>query len=665
MKSNFLRKLISLVLMLIAVQMLSAKNYYVATNGSDGNPGTENRPFKTIQKAANLVNPGDVVLIKRGIYRDKIQIRRSGTNGNRIIFKAFPGDELRAIIEGTSLRLLQSSHIEISGLRVQNILAQNGPPEGIYVEGPASDITIRNNHTFNTFGSGISAWGVPWRSNPGNFNNIRNLKILNNKVEKACNGGFNECITLSNGVNGFQISNNEIFNGGNPVNGGEGIDVKLGVQNGTISFNYLHGLTRRGIYIDAAGILNFAKPFAKKIKVFNNRVRDCKGQGMALMTEGKGDIFDVDIYNNLFYNNTEDGLMFFDHPAGNGIIRDVRAVNNTCYNNNRFGILLNFPRATGIVLRNNILYQNKSGNLNLKAGQSVTSNNLVGPNPLFVNANQANFRLRAGSPAINKGTTQNAPNTDFDGNSRNGAVDIGAFEFGGNTPPPTPTPNPGSNNIPFGKIIWLKANQGKAGYVVAERNLTDAPLKANRNRLGQWEKFRVENAGNGKVHLKALANNKYVQARINDNGKMLASTNNKLGWETFTWESKGNGKVALKAFNNKYVQARLNLATKELAAIADTARDWETFNWGETTASGQKSLSEKNITYSLYPNPTDSNNLVFIDGVKNKDTVSIYDINGAFVATKTINNGAIEVSELAIGIYFITVNNRSLKLIIN
>jgi PKD repeat protein len=43
--------------------------YYVSPKGSDSNPGTEALPFKTIQKAADRVNPGDTVIVQYGDYR--------------------------------------------------------------------------------------------------------------------------------------------------------------------------------------------------------------------------------------------------------------------------------------------------------------------------------------------------------------------------------------------------------------------------------------------------------------------------------------------------------------------------------------------------------------------------------------------------------------------
>ena len=41
--------------------------YYVATTGSDSNLGTETSPFLTIQKAANVVKPGETVIVKDGV----------------------------------------------------------------------------------------------------------------------------------------------------------------------------------------------------------------------------------------------------------------------------------------------------------------------------------------------------------------------------------------------------------------------------------------------------------------------------------------------------------------------------------------------------------------------------------------------------------------------
>ncbi|MDX1371450.1 MAG: DUF1565 domain-containing protein, partial [Nitrososphaeraceae archaeon] len=55
----------------IAINIAFATNYYVDTNhpnASDNNPGTEELPFKTIQKGIDVAFAGDNVLVKNGTY---------------------------------------------------------------------------------------------------------------------------------------------------------------------------------------------------------------------------------------------------------------------------------------------------------------------------------------------------------------------------------------------------------------------------------------------------------------------------------------------------------------------------------------------------------------------------------------------------------------------
>ena len=48
---------------------LPATNYFVATNGSDTNSGTIEKPFATLRKAQSKVVAGDTVYIRRGTYK--------------------------------------------------------------------------------------------------------------------------------------------------------------------------------------------------------------------------------------------------------------------------------------------------------------------------------------------------------------------------------------------------------------------------------------------------------------------------------------------------------------------------------------------------------------------------------------------------------------------
>ncbi|MFL0770922.1 MAG: DUF1565 domain-containing protein, partial [Prochlorococcus sp.] len=78
---------------------VTSRNYYVATNGDDTNPGTLQAPFKTIQHAITKVKAGDTVQIRGGIYREKLLLEDiNGTKDNPITFENYPNEEV--IISG-------------------------------------------------------------------------------------------------------------------------------------------------------------------------------------------------------------------------------------------------------------------------------------------------------------------------------------------------------------------------------------------------------------------------------------------------------------------------------------------------------------------------------------------------------------------------------------
>ena len=69
--------------------------YYVAKNGSDKNPGTEEKPFLTINKAAQLADAGDTVIIGEGVYREYVNPARGGlSEDSRITYKAKDGEQV-------------------------------------------------------------------------------------------------------------------------------------------------------------------------------------------------------------------------------------------------------------------------------------------------------------------------------------------------------------------------------------------------------------------------------------------------------------------------------------------------------------------------------------------------------------------------------------------
>lgn len=75
-----------------------SKTYYVDQKNpeaSDSNPGTEEKPFLTINHAAQIVQPGERVLVKSGVYRELVSPAQGGTDPQHIIsYEAYPGHEV-------------------------------------------------------------------------------------------------------------------------------------------------------------------------------------------------------------------------------------------------------------------------------------------------------------------------------------------------------------------------------------------------------------------------------------------------------------------------------------------------------------------------------------------------------------------------------------------
>ncbi len=68
--------------------------YYVALNGSDSNAGTLGSPFRTIEKAVTLVQPGQTIYVRGGTYNltATIAIAKNGAANSLISLSAYQGE---------------------------------------------------------------------------------------------------------------------------------------------------------------------------------------------------------------------------------------------------------------------------------------------------------------------------------------------------------------------------------------------------------------------------------------------------------------------------------------------------------------------------------------------------------------------------------------------
>jgi hypothetical protein len=82
-----------------------AKTYYVdntAPEADDAGPGDKAHPFRTLSKAAEVLQPGERVVIAAGIYRECVRPARGGTGPNAMIsYEAAPG--AKVVITGSEV----------------------------------------------------------------------------------------------------------------------------------------------------------------------------------------------------------------------------------------------------------------------------------------------------------------------------------------------------------------------------------------------------------------------------------------------------------------------------------------------------------------------------------------------------------------------------------
>lgn len=90
MKLNWLTALLLGLLASLTSGAARANVYVVTLTGSDGSPDTAARPFATIQKAADMAQAGDTVVVKGGLYRQAVHLHNSGTAVAPIRFVADP-----------------------------------------------------------------------------------------------------------------------------------------------------------------------------------------------------------------------------------------------------------------------------------------------------------------------------------------------------------------------------------------------------------------------------------------------------------------------------------------------------------------------------------------------------------------------------------------------
>ena len=119
-----------------------AATWYVAMDGDDGNPGTLEEPFRTIQRALREVAPGDTVLVRAGVYDLETYVDVEGEPGSPVTLSSFPGE--RAVLDGSGHGPDDPIKFRVTGafLVIRDLEFRGGPSDGVLVTDGAHDVEL-------------------------------------------------------------------------------------------------------------------------------------------------------------------------------------------------------------------------------------------------------------------------------------------------------------------------------------------------------------------------------------------------------------------------------------------------------------------------------------------------------------------------------------------
>ena len=442
---------------------------FVAVNGSNDGPGTADRPWATINYAAERAEAGDTIVVRGGHYALSAQVRprNSGRSKAWITFLGYPDEH--PILDAQMVERPSSAPIGfnngafqiegVSYIRVANLTIVNSHDAGFTVR-DSSNIDLINNSTKATFSSGIAVWDTNHEGK-----STQHIRIIGNTITRANTWDMaprdipkqvappQEGLSIAGAIN-FEVAYNHVYDSD------RGIDIKETSKHGKVHHNLVDGIRSIGIYVDAW----FGE--IRDIEFFSNVVHGCREAGVALAVEEGKSVEDIKIYNNLIFNNDGSGLLF-PRWGANSVRQNIKILNNVVYRNGygapkdgqtyywiTGGLYLYSVNLHGVLIKNNIFSGNRGfqigySELYVKDGQTwqesareknlrIVGNLIDGANqvespiksggdlpdrvdiyatngdrpifgnPLFKNPAAQNFTLRRGSPAVRRGATVGA-----------------------------------------------------------------------------------------------------------------------------------------------------------------------------------------------------------------------------------------------------------------
>ena len=194
--------------------------------------GTEARPWCTITYAMARAEPGDVVYVKKGNYREDVYIDRKHGGPTYITLQNFPGHApviVGAGVDSGRNKITSSSFIKIVGMAITNanqglfveqsnniVLSQLKVfavgQEAIHIKANSSFVVLEDSEIFDTRkwkynGEGVYI-GTSTSQQPANppYDNTHDIVVKNNKIYNTAD----ECIEAKEGTYNVTIDGNTL-----------------------------------------------------------------------------------------------------------------------------------------------------------------------------------------------------------------------------------------------------------------------------------------------------------------------------------------------------------------------------------------------------------------------------------------------------------------------